>query len=155
MRRSLTVLICLFFGWAAISAQGVGQEQQQVRGARENVLVKAEKPTGVPERYQTGFATITGRDSRILLSYLASDLLEGRETGTRGYRLAADYAASLFAVWRLEPAGDDGGALIWGHNTNSPISPGEHGIIGTRQLPGENGELVLCPRFRGGRGGSP
>jgi hypothetical protein len=109
MRRPLPVLICLLFGCAAISARGVAQALQKPGDARENVLVKVAEPAAVPERCRAGFATITARDSRILLSYLASDLLEGRETGTRGYRLAADYAASLFALWRLEPAGDEGG----------------------------------------------
>ena len=115
MRRPFKILICLFFGCAAISARGVGQELQQPHDARENILVKVAKPAAVPERWQTGFATITAQDSRILLSYLASDLLEGREAGTRGYRLAADYAASLFALWRLEPAGDEGGGTGRGY----------------------------------------
>src|SRR5512140_3122869 len=115
MRRPLMVLICFFFGCAAISARGVAQEHRQDRDPHETVLVRAAKPTAVPERYQPGFATISGQDSRTLLSYLASDLLEGRETGTRGYRLAADYAASLFALRRLEPAGDEGGGTGRGY----------------------------------------
>jgi Zn-dependent M28 family amino/carboxypeptidase len=41
--------------------------------------------------------------------FLADDLLEGREAGTRGYDIAALYAAAQFGVLGLEPAGDDGG----------------------------------------------
>ncbi|MCK7483811.1 MAG: hypothetical protein M0C28_47570 [Candidatus Moduliflexus flocculans] len=32
--------------------------------------------------------------------------MEGRETATRGYALAAEYAASLFKMWGVKPAGD-------------------------------------------------
>ncbi len=41
------------------------------------------------------------------MRFLASDLLEGREAGTRGYDLAAEYVASQFQLLGLEPAGDD------------------------------------------------
>lgn len=39
---------------------------------------------------------------------LADDRFEGREAGTRGYDLAADYVAKRFAAIGLAPAGDDG-----------------------------------------------
>jgi Zn-dependent M28 family amino/carboxypeptidase len=52
--------------------------------------------------------------------FLADDLLEGREAGTRGYDVAALYAAAQFGGMGLEPAGDDGGwyqrvPLLKGH----------------------------------------
>ncbi len=37
------------------------------------------------------------------IDFLASDLLEGRETGTRGFDIAARYVASQFALAGLEP----------------------------------------------------
>lgn len=40
--------------------------------------------------------------------YLADDKLQGRETGTRGYDLAAEYTAKRFREIGLEPAGDNG-----------------------------------------------
>lgn len=43
------------------------------------------------------------------VDYLADDKLEGRETGTRGYDLAADYVAKRFADIGLTPAGENGG----------------------------------------------
>lgn len=43
------------------------------------------------------------------LRFLADDLLEGRETGTRGYDLAALYVAERLRAIGLEPAGEDGG----------------------------------------------
>ena len=40
------------------------------------------------------------------LEFLASDWTLGRETGTDGAYMAADYIASMFKVWGLEPGGD-------------------------------------------------
>jgi len=40
--------------------------------------------------------------------FLADDLLEGREAGTRGYDLAARYVATRYRLLGLEPAGEDG-----------------------------------------------
>ncbi len=42
------------------------------------------------------------------LTYLADDKLEGRETGTKGGELAADYIAKRFAEIGLMPKGDNG-----------------------------------------------
>ncbi|MEO8364681.1 MAG: M28 family metallopeptidase [Pseudoxanthomonas sp.] len=39
--------------------------------------------------------------------YLADDKLEGRDTGTRGYDLAAEYVARRYTELGLKPAGDD------------------------------------------------
>ena len=40
--------------------------------------------------------------------FLADDLLEGREAGTRGHELAALYVATQFRLMGLEPAGENG-----------------------------------------------
>src|SRR4249919_2846346 len=42
------------------------------------------------------------------VSFLASDLLEGRDTPSRGLNIAAEYIASQFRRAGLKPAGDDG-----------------------------------------------
>jgi hypothetical protein len=42
------------------------------------------------------------------ITFLASDLLEGRDTGTPGYDIAANYMASQFAQLGLKPAGTNG-----------------------------------------------
>lgn len=44
---------------------------------------------------------------RAHLEFLASDALEGRDTGSRGHEIAAQYIASEFKKLGLEPAGDD------------------------------------------------
>lgn len=42
------------------------------------------------------------------VNILAADALAGRETGTPGYRSAADYVAAQFRAMGLQPAGSDG-----------------------------------------------
>ena len=42
------------------------------------------------------------------LSFIASDLLEGRGTPSRGQDLAAEYIAAQYRRAGLEPLGDDG-----------------------------------------------
>jgi peptidase M28-like protein len=42
------------------------------------------------------------------IDFLASDLLEGREAGTRGHEIAAAYVAAQLATAGVEPAGDGG-----------------------------------------------
>jgi hypothetical protein len=48
---------------------------------------------------------------RAHVKFLASDLLEGRGTGARGGDIAAEYIATQFALYGLQPAGDNGGYL--------------------------------------------
>ena len=42
------------------------------------------------------------------VTFLADDLLEGREAGTRGHEIAAKYIAAQFALFGLKPGGDAG-----------------------------------------------
>src|SRR5438046_621454 len=53
-------------------------------------------------------ATISANAIKAHIDFLASDQLEGRETGSRGFDIAAHYVASQFESIGLEPAGDDG-----------------------------------------------
>jgi len=45
---------------------------------------------------------------RAHVTFLADDLLEGRDTGSKGYDIAANYVASQFIAMGLKPAGPDG-----------------------------------------------
>lgn len=47
------------------------------------------------------------KDLYTWLSYLTSEELGGRMTGSEGYRKAADYVADFFKEWGLHPIGDD------------------------------------------------
>ena len=58
------------------------------------------------------------------VSFLASDLLEGRDTPSRGLSIAAEYIASQFRRAGLEPAGDDGyfQTAHWEVRTENPLT---------------------------------
>ncbi len=51
---------------------------------------------------------ITSQRLQAHLEFIASDLLEGRDTPSRGLDIAALYIASMLKQWGVEPGGDDG-----------------------------------------------
>ncbi len=53
-----------------------------------------------------GLETITESAVKGQLEFLASDWTEGRAVGTKGAYLAADYIASIFKIYGIEPFGD-------------------------------------------------
>jgi len=66
-------------------------------------------PTFAPTpEVDRALASISPDALRGHLSFLASDLLEGRGTPSRGLDIAAEYIAAQFRCAALEPAGDDG-----------------------------------------------
>lgn len=78
--------------------------------------------------------TITGqRDAATLrqlqvdVVYLSSDLLEGREAGTPGERMAADYIAARFEQIGLKPAGRNGD---WFYQFDFKYNPNPHAAGG-------------------------
>ncbi|HEX8469254.1 MAG TPA: M28 family metallopeptidase [Allosphingosinicella sp.] len=78
------------------------------------------------------------------VAFLADDRLEGRDTGSRGFDLAALYVASRFEALGLKPAGGDG----WYQQvpfleTRLTGEPGSLVIGGRRFLHGQ--EVVLSP----------
>ena len=54
----------------------------------------------------TAVESITERDFRRHITYLASDALEGREAGSAGSKAAAVYLTEKFSEYGLKPAGD-------------------------------------------------
>lgn len=50
-----------------------------------------------------GLDVISNQSSQAILSYLASDWMEGREPGTKGHDNAAAYLASMFQLYGLKP----------------------------------------------------
>lgn len=65
-----------------------------------------DKTQPVPEDVKVGFESITGKDAVTYLKFISDDLLEGRDTASDGYDIAALYTATLFELWGLKPAGD-------------------------------------------------
>lgn len=51
---------------------------------------------------------ISKNDLQAHLEFIANDLLEGRDTPSRGLDLATLYVASQLKLWGLQPAGDNG-----------------------------------------------
>ena len=56
---------------------------------------------------EVGLAAITEDVVKGQMEFLASDWTEGREMGTKGAYLAADYIKSMFKLYGLQPAGDN------------------------------------------------
>ena len=54
-----------------------------------------------------GLDAITKEAVEGQLEFLASDWTQGRETGTPGIYMAADYIASIFKIYGLQPGGDE------------------------------------------------
>jgi Zn-dependent M28 family amino/carboxypeptidase len=62
----------------------------------------------VPEAARQAAASIDPEKIRAHVRFLADDLLEGRGPGTRGGDIAAQYIGTQFALYGLQPAGDNG-----------------------------------------------
>jgi hypothetical protein len=104
---------------------------------------------------QNGLDAITRQAVQGQLEFLASDWTEGRATGTEGAYMAADYIASLFKVYGLQPAGD----MVTERPTRAERMAGKRPtshrtyfqnfhLIETR--PGEDHELSLTETTAGG-----
>ncbi len=69
---------------------------------------------------------------RAHVTFLADDLLEGRDTGSRGYEIAARYVATQFASLGLQPAGPNGSwfqpvtFIRYTSSPNGSITVGSH-----------------------------
>lgn len=61
-----------------------------------------------PAGAQTPETEVSARNIQAHMTFLASDLLQGREAGSPGYDIAANYVAAQFALLGLKPAGANG-----------------------------------------------
>lgn len=52
---------------------------------------------------KNGLRVISEQSSQAILTYLASDWMEGRQPGNKGHEIAADYLASMFQLYGLKP----------------------------------------------------
>jgi len=75
------------------------------------VFISILYPSRAQDTKQKGLDAITQQAVEAQLEFLSSDWTEGRATGTRGAYMAADYIASMFKVYGLEPGGDS--EIIW------------------------------------------
>ena len=77
---------------------------------------------GVPHPRSRATATLCVTCIRGDMSFLASDTLQGRGSGTRDEHIAAEYAAALFTSFGLEPGGE-GGSFLQKAPLPSPLPP--------------------------------
>ena len=73
---------------------------------------------------------VTASSLRGNLSFLASDLLEGRDTPSRGLDIAAEYIGAQFRKIGLEPVGDDGYFQTAPWNPRDPNSEKARNVVG-------------------------
>ncbi|MBP1659510.1 MAG: hypothetical protein H6P95_702, partial [Candidatus Aminicenantes bacterium] len=99
MKKNVLAVVLVFAAIIGLRAQGPPPQTQMKVEDVQKALSLVDKPQPAPDKFKAGLEAITAKDSIAMLTYIASDLLEGRETATRGYALAAEYAASLFKMW--------------------------------------------------------
>ena len=132
MKRIFPALLAIGLVFS-LSAQQPPQQPQMKLEDVQKALSLVEKPQPVPDKYKAGFEAINAKDTMAMLTFLASDWTEGRETGTKGYALAADYVASLFKMWGIKPGGDmptmGGGQRGGGQRGGAPAAPRERSYL--------------------------
>jgi hypothetical protein len=108
-RVTLTIFLLLLLAVPA-SAQTKPRAAAAPKPARQTSAQKtaATQKATVPARLRAALERISADSMRGNLSFLSSDLLEGRKTPSRGLDIAAEYIAAQFRRAGLEPAGDDG-----------------------------------------------
>ncbi len=74
---------------------------------------------------------------RAHMAFLADDLLEGREAGTRGYDIAANYVASQYAQLGVKPGGGNGSYL-----QRVPLLAFKNASEGAFSVTGADGQAV-------------
>jgi hypothetical protein len=104
MRKSLlfVVILCVITFSLLIAQQEQAKEKPDPM--KNFSIVEETKPA--PDKVKEGFESITAKDAVTYLKFISDDLLEGRDTGCAGYDIAALYAATMFELWGIKPAGD-------------------------------------------------
>jgi hypothetical protein len=94
------IILALSFTAAPVAAQKAGRKRSPAATSTKSAAITAATRSMLEQ--------ISANSLRGHLSFLASDLLEGRGTPSRGLDLAAEYIAAQFRRAGLEPVGDDG-----------------------------------------------
>jgi len=88
------------------SLQAVQQKSEEKKPDPMENFSLVEKIQPVPEKIKCGFDSITGKDAVTYLKFISSDYLQGRDTASLGYDIAAQYVSTMFSLWNINPAGD-------------------------------------------------
>ena len=89
-----------------------------------SATVPSHEPSALTPEERAAMRKISASDLRGRLSFLASDLLEGRDTPSPGLDIAAEYIASEFRRAGLEPGGNDGYFQIANFELLTPVKDG-------------------------------
>lgn len=103
--RKLSLLIFIFCLFSLSALIGQQEKAEEKPDPMKNFSIVTETQP-VQEKVKVGFESITEKDAVTYLKFIASDLLEGRDTASEGYDIAALYAATMFELWGIKPAGD-------------------------------------------------
>jgi hypothetical protein len=95
------VLVVILIGWVPAAHS---QHNEDADNWQDFSVVENASP--VPADRLDGFNSIRGEEAASYLRFLASDLLQGRETATDGFDIAAEFVATFFRIWGIKPAGD-------------------------------------------------
>jgi hypothetical protein len=96
---------------AYLASQGLSQQRRQTPpqpGKRQGKAQVRKGVPAIPHEIQAALDRISADSLRGHLSFIASDLLEGRNTPSRGLDIAAEYIAAQFRRAGLEPVGEAG-----------------------------------------------
>src|SRR5256714_6046587 len=107
MRRLTRVSLALLL---LCCASGATTWTTTIKAVAQNAATReaSAQQRAVPDAWRAALERISADSMRGHLSFLSSDLLEGRKTPSRGLDIAAEYIAAQFRRAGLEPAGDDG-----------------------------------------------
>jgi hypothetical protein len=119
-KLSILMLGCILISTSLLTQQV--KKKVKKEDPLKNLIV-VEKIQPVSENMNKGFQSITARDAEAYLKFLASDSLEGRDTASQGYTVAAEFAAALFEKWGLKPAGDMSRPVFRGFFSRQPGKP--------------------------------
>lgn len=90
---------------AALAAAGLG-----LTACAQDASPPADSgPATGDEAASSGLPDISEGNIEAHIRFLAHDLLGGRDSGTDGYQIAANYVATQYRLMGLQPGGDDGG----------------------------------------------
>lgn len=102
---------------------------------------------------EVGLKTITEQALGSKVAFLASDLLEGREAGERGSKIASEYIASFFGGLQLKPLNSSDSTFLgrYIHPFKSTTKKGEHynlrNVIGVLEGELSNEYVVIGAHF--------
>lgn len=147
MLRTITILICIGLALAGPLAQDTKTAPPPAPPADDPskswVMVDAAQPP--PANLKAGFDAISEREISPCLRFLSIDGLEGRETASRGYDTAAEFAAAQLALWGVAPAGPAGLTPPAGPaaTAGKPDDPGYFQEVPIREITASGSQVVV------------